>query len=341
MKSITSDSSAGKPSQPAPGRSPLRRAVLFLLAATVLALGCTSPTPVSPGRPGHSDYPYVPEVQTTLRVPGGTSPVWMPDGMSFLFSYDENLDSTGLYLAEVDGGQPVKLYPEAHNYDYTPSPDGEYVAFSTPALDGGVIVISLEGEIVTELGGARRPSWLGSDGIVYENSVQQLIYSSLFTGAHQLLSAAGYSPSVSPDGRYLAYLVNDGDSFSLRLQGIDPPTPASTIAWFVSPDLAWDASGGYLFATLFTGAFSGVARIEMGSSAPMDTVVDGAFSPSPGNGFLLVTDLNVDSEDGVLLLDLGGDDVYRLLDAGGRPAAAPSGTRALVETDEGILLVTW
>ncbi len=337
MKSVTADKVA-EAERPLRYSSAAWALSLFLTASLLILSGCADE--------GNGPDEGIP-ASSVLIVPGGTNPVWMLDGEKFLFSYEDELDSVGIFLADTSGGTIERLWALPHNHDYVPAPSGgvETIAFSTPDLDGGVMVLPSGGEGQLLLPGGRRPSWVGPNELVAEDGDSRILLLNLEAEIISIVAEEGFSPVVSSDGELVAFLFGGLGGVS-RLKVVAVETGAVQLLYgdLFAADIAWDPVHDWIYLSQLSSLYiSSIVRFRLGNGAEVDTLLNSATNPSvSGDGvFILAAKLSGDQEDGIIYFEPETGRVERLLSTGRRPAAAPSGNAALVERYGGIYLVEW
>src|SRR5262249_2020949 len=115
----------------------------------------------------------------TFQPGTNSSPVWMPDGKSILYTAT-NPAASGLYWVRADGGnEPQRLNDDWLDQATSISPDGKYLASSNFGPTSDLYVTPIEGDS-THVKLGKRQVFLGTPAIE----------------AH---------PVFSPDGHWLAY----------------------------------------------------------------------------------------------------------------------------------------
>src|SRR5687767_7505991 len=181
----------------------------LILASLIIAALLSAPWALDarPNRYGHSDREerhLLPSVSS-----GPLSPAWSPDGRWIAFSMRGDI-----WKVPAEGGEAVAL-TSGPNYHFEPawSPDGRRIALSMDVAG------NLEIGIVDANGGAvervathprvdLQPTW-GRDGTTLyftsaRNGRWSIFRHDLATGTDSAL-VNGIQPSVSPDGRSIAY----------------------------------------------------------------------------------------------------------------------------------------
>jgi hypothetical protein len=314
---------------------------LTLIAIVPMALAFLTGCPG--GDDGITPTPGL-ETDETLIVENGLQPVWVNEE-SFLFNYESDTGIDGIFWSDLDGNV-TEVYPGIHNYDYVASPSGDYAAFSTPDLDGGVYFVELNTPVsdpVLLLEGGTRPSFISDDMVVMENEVGnfgmvELSFPLAFFGY-----AEGGYPISSADGSKVAYIFSvTGSGFQIRYldrQGLD----IFNLVTNVGIDHVWHPDGSYIYVSQLTdGTLTNVIEIPVADPEGFSTLISGATRPSISrDGIHLFAD-NVDAgvSDGIVYRNLETGRVESIRNAQ-RPAAAFSGRALLAEKFTGIFLITF
>jgi dipeptidyl aminopeptidase/acylaminoacyl peptidase len=149
-----------------------------------------------------------------------SNPAISPDGhrVAYAALADGNLD---IWIHDLGSGSQIRMtLDEAYDFDPVWSPDGLWIAFASVGSEtGGIFVQSASGrgsirQLTTGTQRECRPEWEpNGDGLVYHAHDPETDWS-LWRMPLQgepiplLREAGGQShPSISPDGRFLAYLV--------------------------------------------------------------------------------------------------------------------------------------
>jgi|GEM_PF-1479089 len=157
----------------------------------------------------------------------GRQPLWSPDGEYLLFGNDTP-GSAGLYLWELDN-DPVILHDEipAHNWDYSWSPDGTRIAFSSPGGGDdsltGIWIYEVDSDNLTHVyGQGRDVSWVYTNLDVVFRMDNYIDNPSGIYKLHipvddedsavpEFLIANGHKPKGSPQNDFIAYSDNEID----------------------------------------------------------------------------------------------------------------------------------
>ncbi len=291
--------------------------------------------------------PDDPVIDIRIARSHATGPVWMPNGEDFLSADHSDLGLPAIYLSSTgDSEMVIQIWDGSHNHDYTPSPDGNKIAFSTPGTDGGVYIYDINTyQASLFMSNHRNPSWFpDSETLVTEDEEKRLVATNTVSDESLLLVEEGHHPLCAPGGSNVAYTHQPfTSSFRLYVVTAANPQPTESLADNVGLDYTWDSNSNSIYASqLADGTLSNIIKIDLQQPAP-DTLIRRAIDPSVGNNgsFLLVTRINQDRLDGVLLFDLDELTSEELVGDGYFPAACPNADEALVERDDGIYHVRW
>lgn len=148
------------------------------------------------------------------------APAWSPDGEWIAFARR----GEGLVVAPAAGGEPKTIYEqesEIHTIDW--SPDGERLAFSSgKRKQDSIYVIDRDGGgadvVASDLVTIDELAWSpDGEGFAISDWKAEVYTLSVEEPNPRLLTGEGGTPAWSPDGRYVAYLVED-DNFGVTLK---------------------------------------------------------------------------------------------------------------------------
>ncbi|MGH7459527.1 MAG: CehA/McbA family metallohydrolase [Longimicrobiales bacterium] len=175
-----------------------------------MLLVCAATAHAGPNRYGHSDRVerhMLPSVTT-----GPLDPAWSPDGRWIAFSMRGDI-----WKVPAEGGTAVAL-TSGPNYHFEPawSPDGNRIALTVDTngnLDIGVV--SAQGGAVQRITSHRQvdvqPAWSRDGHSIYFASARaggfRIFRHDLNSGVDTMV-VAGFQPSVSPDGKQLAFVAS-------------------------------------------------------------------------------------------------------------------------------------
>ncbi|MDP8208349.1 MAG: hypothetical protein P9L92_16910 [Candidatus Electryonea clarkiae] len=314
--------------------------IVLLVAACCFLIsffpGCKKDKTVNPN--GNSEI--------TFLVQDGKLPVWMPDGIRFLHTYDEAADKSGIYLSAADGTEIAAIWESGHNHDYSPSPDGRFIAFSIPGDEGGIYIYDLDGgNAAFEITG-KNPSWIANSAeIVAENVSGGLFHYVLGSETFELLVEEGRYPVCSPQGNDVAYLhPSEVYGFHLRVMDIEELSIVQNLVSYAGSDMSWDRNGEFLFATHFTPDNPGsIVRVDPQNPSGIETIISDATTPriAAGGEYLLAVDLDGDRANGILRYTFSEERITKIYSDGSFPAPHPTQNTALIEKDDGIYLLAW
>lgn len=180
-------------------------------------------------------------------VPGMTYPSWMPDGRSFVGVYygssGGRLGTSRLYRVDVATGKSEALTSPAAFLVGMPtvSPDGELIAFA-----------------------GQRNQAKG-----YDQTTNQIWVMSIGGQPREISAGQGRQPDWSPDGRWLAFTSNRGDSQGRHAVFIVQPSGENLMQLTDYPwnpqHPVWSPDGKWILFTVRGGVDkgSGLARITV------------------------------------------------------------------------------
>lgn len=154
-----------------------------------------------------------------------------------------------IYLMDPDGSNKVKLVSAPEGYWLRHpvwSPDGKRIAFGMSTGESSyrrdIFTVNTDGTNLMRVFGHPRigvTAWL-PDGkkMVFEETDNECIYIIDLTGLQRTMLALGTAPSVSPDGEKVAFRKNDGNIYTVNIDGTSEvrvvPETSSRPVW--SPD---------------------------------------------------------------------------------------------------------
>ena len=171
------------------------------------------------------------------------SPAFSPDGQKVAYSWDGNRQNFDIYIRKIAGGAPQRLTDSAaHDVHPSWSPDGRRLAFFrvSPQKSELVVIPATSGveQVIGEVPvpaskwHPAEPEQDGASGPVWSTDGSYLLVSGYIMGRSSLgilkMSLNGSSqvlthpdkqendldPSISPDGRYIAFTRNWGSNSS-------------------------------------------------------------------------------------------------------------------------------
>ena len=160
---------------------------------------------------------------------------WSPDGGKMAFEWEEKGKSTYIYVADADGSNPVRLYPDAPNSDPVWSHDSKKIAFRTKS---GLVSVNVDGTGLTYLlnrtDGTKHGirSWSPDDSkLVYSASTKEVEGDEQFgifvvnadgTKRTEIMTGAYFeNPRWSPDGRKILFALEVGEDHELYTADAD------------------------------------------------------------------------------------------------------------------------
>jgi TolB protein len=158
-------------------------------------------------------------VQLTANDALDRMPDVSPDGTQIVFSSDRVADAWCQIFVMDIGGQDVRRLVADDGDDHAPawSPDGRRVAFEGGDDNAVIEVVNADGSghvRLTEGGEESDPAWTPDGRIAFDSDGELAIMNQDGTGAQTIAATRGdeYRPSVSPDGRRLAF-ESDADGY--------------------------------------------------------------------------------------------------------------------------------
>ena len=187
-------------------------------------------------------------IKLTLEGNDNSGPAWTPDGRSVTFSSAPATGATDLWTERADGGPPavMQLHEKRNLYNAGWSPDGKWLIFRTDVASPG------SGDIL-----AIRPGIDTAPVPVVATTLTEM------------------SPSLSPNGRWLAYVSNETGEDEIY---VVPFPNTSAAKWAISAgggtEPLWSHRGSELFYRAASGDLVAVAintnpRFSLGRSAAL------------------------------------------------------------------------
>jgi eukaryotic-like serine/threonine-protein kinase len=207
------------------------------------------------GRAGATAAPSVPEfsLKRLTELPGAEMhPDISPDGRQVLFSSSAS-GNRDIYMLRVGGAQPINLTARslADDEQGTFSPDGERIAFRSDRDGGGLFVMGATGESVRRL------------------------------------TAEGFDPAWSPDGKLLAYsteAVIDPYARNTRAELWTVEVASGTTTRLLEGDAvqpAWSPDGRHIAYWANTGGQRDIWMVDAAGGTPVAVTRDAATDWSP------------------------------------------------------------
>ena len=149
------------------------------------------------------------------RLTSGEQPAWAPGGRQLAFHR-----AGGIYVISADGSGEARV---TAGFNPAWSPDGKRLVFNTPAEDGSIEIVNVDGS------GSQRlvdPAiWNTRNGPVY----------------------GAYWPSWSPDGRSIAFIrASYDDSWALFVVNVDGAITPRLLVRGTSENTAWSPDGSQI-----------------------------------------------------------------------------------------------
>ncbi|MFY9665604.1 MAG: hypothetical protein WAK19_14270 [Candidatus Cybelea sp.] len=188
-----------------------------------------------------------------------TQPKWSPDGESIAYVSmpAESSGKFGIDVVNADGKKSDTVLTQSVTINELAwSPDGRSIAYGsrngTTAMIGVVDVASKETRWLSFTANAGSPVWTPS-GLIFATNAGA-IRSVALDGrdARTIVPKSDGTPSVSPDGRRIAYLSNDLGSEQLWIANADgsKARDLSQLSGLDVQDVAWTRDGRVVFTAL-------------------------------------------------------------------------------------------
>lgn len=307
----------------------------FLLAALLLFAGCSGDENNPPDDNGK-------EVSREKIVENGALPRWLgSSNESFIFAYQSGEGDEGVYLSDLEGNVTT-IWNGPHNHDYTGSPDGQYVTFSTSELEGGIYLYTVgSGETASRIfANASHPAWLNSEHLIVASGEGGLVMIGLFTDEVIQVAFDGFAPHAPGDGSGIAYYRSGGSSglrlYWLPFTGGAPGSPV-LVSSNVALDLSFTPAGSMLVSVIDAEVQSVVVRLAATSSPEPEILLTGATDPAiSGDASHLYANRISASQPGTLYYSEMSSGSLEIIADASFAAPEASGTGVLVQSDWGI-----
>jgi hypothetical protein len=200
-----------------------------------------------------------------LFAPGGTSPVWSPDGRRLAYVATSEGGTTDVFVADADGSHRARLTisDAADEASADWAPDGRSLVVER---EGSLAVVRADGAGRRRLTAGREPAWSRTGRIAFvsdrSGTADLYVIDSTGRGLRRLTTspAVESAPSWSPDGRRLAFVSADGAAVDLYV--LDAATSTAVVQLtadaFTEASPAWSPDGRTI---AFVGNRTGVDMI--------------------------------------------------------------------------------
>lgn len=281
-----------------------------------------------------------------LVVADAQDPVWLPDGSGFLFSYRSGEGPVGIYLHKFSDDSNTLIWDKTHNHDYVVSPDGEHIAFSSPELEYGLLVINFDSTIEEQIEGATHPAWINNSDVAFADQQSRIVMKPYGEPVEPtVVWSEGYHPKASPTGNHLLIQTRTYSGFDLMILTLGTGGLNYDLnVTLVGDDFAWGRNGRDIyFTTLVENESAALLTVPLVDYTALDVLVQGARSPSSTSDseYVLYEAFDTEGELGIFVYNLTSSGTKRLADHGWSPVASPKDDTCLYETDEGIMILGW
>ncbi len=237
-----------------------------------------------------------------LALPNGQQFVGLPEAAAGSFARGATLSPDGLtvltarvhdggrslWLEPVDGSSaPVRLWSGAENVgDLRWSPDGTRIAIRTWPTDNCCpasvrLLDASTGAVLWSASSFERPDWLPDSRTLIASTSDGLVRVNAATGAMIAggpIHPSGHSPSVSPDGRWIAYVDELFEGQTVHVIPVNGGTPrVSDLRTVYRP--VWAPDSRSLFATGYgTWAGGRLFQAPVSASGPIGASTASEFA---------------------------------------------------------------
>jgi serine/threonine protein kinase len=230
-----------------------------------------------------------------------TQPRVSPDGTRILMR--KAATNCELWLFDVERASLARIVQGSDNHDPVWSPDGRRIAYTQVNAGGDMVIQTVEGSrqitrIATGNERGHPASWAG-DRLVYTVSgrgTQTDIWTCLMAGPPKIepflvTQFDEKDPSISPDGRYIAYVTNESGANEVFVR----PCPPTGEVWQVSvgggASPLWSRNGRDLYYTLGTRMMTASIETKPSFRAGKPTqLFDGGFNTDRAHDFDIAPD---------------------------------------------------
>jgi len=287
-------------------------------------------------------------INSRLIVENGIEAIWLnEENTEFLFCYS-SAEPEGIYSSDLEGNVTT-IFEGPHNHNYSPSPDGQKICFSSPDLNSGAVVVDLLSQsepLVIAWGNS--PSWIDNDHILYVSNNGMITKANVTSeNVEYETFVEGVMPKAQPNGDYYTFLrLSSSTGMYLRMQSFSDEDIYKYLGQRIGNDYIWYPNGDYIIASQLDESDlhqnTSIYVVELNGEQNLTLLLSNASRPSvSGDGtHLFANDSSAGSISGIRYKNLNSYTTLTIPNFT-YPCASANDKSFLAHNDGGIYLISF